>query len=88
MNDFFPRPPLFFRENGDQLHHRTFHETRCSPEDLMIRARTGLERIAAFLTGERKYRCRRCNYVFRAPDRRRSDRGVPESGNAPAPING
>jgi len=47
---------------------------RCSSTVLKIKKRAGLERIIAFLTGERKYRCRDCEHVFRAVDRRREQR--------------
>jgi hypothetical protein len=37
----------------------------------MIRERTGWERVMALFTDLRKYRCRNCDHIFRAPDRRR-----------------
>jgi hypothetical protein len=41
---------------------------------MMIKKRSGLERLVIFFTGKRKYRCRNCLHVFRAMDRRRSPR--------------
>jgi hypothetical protein len=40
----------------------------------MIRERTGWERVVALFTSLRKYRCRECDHVFRAADRRREAR--------------
>ena len=44
---------------------------KCRSTLLMIRQKTGLERVRVFLTGMREYRCRDCDQKFRAPDRRR-----------------
>jgi DNA-directed RNA polymerase subunit RPC12/RpoP len=46
----------------------------CASNQLMIRERTGWERIMALFTSLRKYRCRDCDHVFRAADRRRGFR--------------
>ena len=46
----------------------------CHSTVLKIKKRVGLERIASFLTGQRKYRCRECRHVFRAVDRRQMTR--------------
>ena len=46
----------------------------CRSEYLMIRRRTGWERVMIWATSLRKYRCRDCARVFRAPDRRRLHR--------------
>jgi len=40
----------------------------------MIRNPTGIERLIVLLTGKRLFRCRRCDFVFRAPDRRKTPR--------------
>ena len=47
---------------------------RCGSTVLMIRQKTGLERLRIFWTGLRLYLCRDCMYKFRAPDRRRFPR--------------
>jgi transposase-like protein len=47
---------------------------KCASDELLIRERTGWERIVALFTSLRKYRCRNCDHTFRAPDRRRSAR--------------
>jgi len=47
---------------------------KCRSEYLMIKQKTGLERIRGFFTGLRTYRCRDCDLKFRAPDRRRIPR--------------
>jgi hypothetical protein len=59
----------------------------CRSTYLKIKKRVGLERIAAFLTGQRKYRCCECKHMFRAVDRRRMPRmdeanplAVPQAG--------
>ena len=41
----------------------------------MIRERTGWERVVALFTDLRKYRCRNCDHIFRASDRRTFARG-------------
>jgi hypothetical protein len=40
----------------------------------MIRNPTGIDRLIILLTGKRQFRCRRCDFVFRAPDRRKTPR--------------
>lgn len=45
---------------------------------LMIRQKTGLERLAVFFTGLRLYRCQECEHKFRARDRRRVPRRAGE----------
>jgi DNA-directed RNA polymerase subunit RPC12/RpoP len=47
---------------------------KCRSTVLMIRRKTGLERLRCFFTGLRSYRCRDCDQKFRAPDRRRAPR--------------
>jgi hypothetical protein len=42
----------------------------CRSTYLKIKKRVGLERIASFLTGQRKYLCCECKHIFRAVDRR------------------
>jgi tRNA(Ile2) C34 agmatinyltransferase TiaS len=49
---------------------------------LMIRQKTGLERVRSFMTGTREYRCRDCDQKFRAPDRR----SVPREEKLPASV--
>jgi DNA-directed RNA polymerase subunit RPC12/RpoP len=56
---------------------------RCRSNLLMIRQKTGLERVRSFLTGMREYRCRDCDHKFRAPDRRR----VPRDEKLPSSVN-
>lgn len=46
----------------------------CRSEYLMIRHCTGWERVMVWATSLRKYWCRDCDNVFRAPDRRRAHR--------------
>jgi hypothetical protein len=41
---------------------------------LMIRRKTGVERLRCYLTGLRQYRCSDCDQQFRAPDRRLTPR--------------
>ncbi|NDJ12942.1 MAG: hypothetical protein EBY17_17375 [Acidobacteriia bacterium] len=43
---------------------------RCRSDYLLIRQRTGFERVLIFLTGLREYRCRDCDQKFRMPDLR------------------
>ncbi|HEX4136606.1 MAG TPA: hypothetical protein VHY84_18490 [Bryobacteraceae bacterium] len=43
---------------------------QCKSADLDIRHATDIERVMVFLTQKRKFRCRDCKRVFRAPDRR------------------
>lgn len=50
---------------------------KCGSDHLRIRNDEGLERMMIFFTGERKYRCCDCDWVFRAPDRRRNPRPAP-----------
>ena len=50
---------------------------KCKCTDLDIRQATDLERTMVFITRKRKFRCRECMRVFRAPDRRFRPR-VPE----------
>jgi hypothetical protein len=40
----------------------------------MIKKLEGVERFVVYITAKRKYRCRDCNHIFRAPDRRRKPR--------------
>lgn len=47
---------------------------RCASDHLSIRKLYLIERAIVFLTGLRRYRCRVCDYGFRAPDRRRTPR--------------
>ncbi|MDE3196318.1 MAG: hypothetical protein KGN84_08235 [Acidobacteriota bacterium] len=47
---------------------------RCGSDNLMIRQRTGFERIVLAFTGNRKYICLDCGRAFRAPDRRKKPR--------------
>lgn len=46
----------------------------CRSEELMIRQKTGIERLLILWTGMRLYLCRECMHKFRAPDRRRFPR--------------
>jgi uncharacterized protein with PIN domain len=55
---------------------------KCYSKLLDIRQPTGLEPIMMFLTQKRKFRCRQCGSVFRAPDRRRVPREISEAYNA------
>lgn len=50
---------------------------KCRSTLLMIRHKTGLERLRIFFTGLREYRCRDCDQRFRAPDRRKAPRENP-----------
>jgi len=50
----------------------------------MIREKKGMERIKVFWTGLRQYRCRACDDIFRAMDRRRIPRHVPDAKHAHA----
>lgn len=43
---------------------------KCSNDHLLIRRRTGWERLAMCFTVKRKYVCMSCTHAFRAPDRR------------------
>lgn len=47
---------------------------KCRSTLLMIRQKTGVERIRCFFTGLRLYRCLECDAKFRAADRRRFPR--------------
>ena len=47
---------------------------KCRSDFLMIRQRTGFERIRLLFTDLRKYVCRDCGHTFQAPDRRRATR--------------
>jgi DNA-directed RNA polymerase subunit RPC12/RpoP len=47
---------------------------KCRSTLLMIRHKTGLERLRVFFTGLREYRCRDCDQRFRAADRRQVNR--------------
>jgi len=47
---------------------------KCRSEFLMIRQKTGFERIKVFFTGLREYLCRDCDQRFRAEDRRKHAR--------------
>jgi DNA-directed RNA polymerase subunit RPC12/RpoP len=47
---------------------------KCRSTTLMIRRKTGLERLRCFFTGLRSYRCRDCDQKFRALDRRHMPR--------------
>lgn len=47
---------------------------KCRSAELMIRQKTGFERLRVALTGLRDYRCCYCDTKFRAPDRRRKPR--------------
>ena len=47
---------------------------KCRSEYLVIRQRTGWERIVLHFTKKRKYHCVQCGEKFRAPDRRRFPR--------------
>ena len=51
---------------------------KCQSRELMIRDKTGLERIKVLWSGLREYRCRACDEIFRAPDRRSTPRPAPE----------
>ncbi|HEX4133292.1 MAG TPA: hypothetical protein VHY84_01620 [Bryobacteraceae bacterium] len=55
---------------------------KCYSKLLDIRQPTGLEPIMIFLTRARKFRCRQCESVFRAADRRRAPREISEAYNA------
>jgi hypothetical protein len=57
----------------------------CHSTLLKIKKRVGLERIASFLTGQRKYRCCECAHIFRAVDRRRRAR-MGEAGQLAVPL--
>jgi hypothetical protein len=57
----------------------------CHSTILKIKKRVGLERVASFLTGQRKYLCRDCWHVFRAVDRRRIAR-MDEADQLAAPL--
>jgi hypothetical protein len=59
----------------------------CRSTYLKIKKRVGLERIASFLTGQRKYRCCECKHIFRAIDRRRISR-MDEAGTLSVPLAG
>ena len=48
----------------------------CRSNFLMIRQKTGFERLVVFFTGSRKYGCRDCGAFFRAPDRRQRPRAT------------
>lgn len=50
---------------------------QCRSSRLKIRQLEGLERIIVFVTKLRKYRCRDCDFSFRAPDRRQLPRENP-----------
>ncbi len=59
---------------------------RCRSKLLMIRHKTGFERVRVLFTGLREYRCRDCDKRFRAPDRRAVDREKAARGASPAAI--
>jgi DNA-directed RNA polymerase subunit RPC12/RpoP len=52
---------------------------KCRSREIMIKRKTGMERIKVFWTGLREYKCRACDEVFRAEDRRRTPRETPAS---------
>jgi hypothetical protein len=43
---------------------------RCRSELLKMTKASGFERLRVLFTGERRYRCTKCEHCFRAPDRR------------------
>ena len=51
---------------------------RCDSDHLMIRNKTGIERILVYITKLRKYRCMGCDKVFRMTDRCRLPRESPQ----------
>jgi transposase-like protein len=53
---------------------------RCASNNLRIRQATGLEFLVLLFISKRRYTCRECDKVFRAPDRRQSRRD--EAANA------
>jgi hypothetical protein len=59
----------------------------CRSTYLKIKKRAGIERIASFLTGQRKYLCCECKHTFRAVDRRRLSR-MDAAGALSAPLAG
>jgi hypothetical protein len=50
---------------------------KCGSDHLRIRNLEGWERLMVWFTGLRKYRCRECDWKFRAADRRREPRPAP-----------
>jgi hypothetical protein len=52
---------------------------KCSNDHLLIRRRTGFERVVMWFTVQRKYMCMSCTHSFRAPDRRRISRQEDEA---------
>jgi len=52
---------------------------KCSSNQLMIRHKTGWERLMVFRTGLRLFWCQDCLHKFRAPDRRRFPREKAEA---------
>jgi hypothetical protein len=58
---------------------------KCRSNRLKIKQLSGMERIVAFFTKERSYRCRDCNHGFRAADRRRFSRDLPAAAIPPRP---
>jgi transposase-like protein len=55
---------------------------RCASNNLRIRQATGLEFLVLLFISKRRYTCRECDKVFRAPDRRQSRRDEAESSAA------
>jgi len=51
---------------------------RCRSTLLLIKDKRGIERLLILLTGKRHFRCRLCDLIYRARDRRRTLREVPE----------
>jgi K+-sensing histidine kinase KdpD len=47
---------------------------RCRSQRLITKHVAGIERLKVYFTDTRKYRCKDCNNVFRAPDRRLTPR--------------
>ena len=59
---------------------------KCRSTLLMIRHKTGLERLRVFFSGLREYRCRDCDHRFRAPDRRKTPRENSAYADKPTPV--
>jgi hypothetical protein len=51
----------------------------CFNDHLLIRRRSGWERVMIYLTQNRKYVCMSCAHAFRAPDRRSAPREQDET---------
>jgi hypothetical protein len=49
---------------------------RCTSELLKVIKASRVERLRVLLTGERQYRCTKCEHCFRAPDRRSGPREI------------